>query len=602
MNAGPILGTLLAILWTLDGLRLRCRASALAKIPSSGEAADPDHHFVVRRGIIVDDATRRSASSFARKNGLRALDLVSPSLPSWRALLLLQSVDVSKLRTNRLAAGRSAGDAMLVDAKLWDLLTPEERAPQTLVDMTRVARKAKLHACTETDLAVAPGLKSVAAEPGARPALIEYVFGEFSFGLLLMQLGLLAIAIVLSPPAGLAALAAMNLQLAIGVLGSPLLPRDLFVHTLFRALIDLAMALGAWPAALFRPNARAEERRAIYDELLAGGTSRFFEPRRETCPICDGNELSPRLVTVDRYGFKPGIFTLERCAGCGHVFQNPRLSIEGLDFYYRDFYDGLGEGLLDTLFSFDSHSYEMRAKIVDGVATPERWLDVGAGHGHFCCIAREHWKSTVFDGLDLSESIDEAKRRGWIDRAYRGLFPEVAHAIASEARTYDVVSMSHYLEHTRDPRAEIEAARTVLAPSGLLMIEVPDPESKMGRAMGSFWVPWFQPQHQHLLSVRNLSEILRANAFEPVIVHRGAAHQRNDLTFFVFTLLNRIARPADLPWRKTAGPLRRLWRQVVWCPGLLAVGFFWAIDQIIAPFLAREGWSNTYRVLARRTS
>ena len=602
MTAGAVLGAALATLWALDGFRLRGRAAALAKLDPSDEPVSADHRFVMRSGAVVDDATQRAASSFARENGLRALDLVSPSLPSWRALLFLQSIDVAKFRANRLAAGRSAGDAILVDAKLWDILSEAERAPRTLIDITRVARKAKLHACTETDFAIAPGLTSAPAERGARTALVEYVFGEFSFGLLLMQLGLLALAIALSRPAGLAALAAMNLQLAVGVVGTSLLPRDLAVHTLFRAPLDLAMALVAWPAGLFRANPRAEERRAIYDELLAGGTSRFFEPRRESCPICDARDLSPRLVTVDRYGFKPGVFTLERCGACGHVFQNPRLSIEGLDFYYRDFYDGLGEGLLDTLFSFDSHSYEMRAKIVDGVATPERWLDVGAGHGHFCCIAREHWKNTEFDGLDLSESIDEAKRRGWIDRAYRGLFPELAGDIAREARRYDVVSMSHYLEHTRDPRAEIEAARTVLAPSGLLMIEVPDPESKMGRAMGSFWVPWFQPQHQHLLSVRNLSEILRANAFEPVVVHRGAAHQRNDLTFFVFTLLNRVARPADLPWRRSAGPLRRLWRQIVWCPGLLVVGFFWAIDQILAPLLAREGWSNTYRVLARRTS
>jgi hypothetical protein len=105
-----------------------------------------------------------------------------------------------------------------------------------------------------------------------------------------------------------------------------------------------------------------------------------------------------------------------------------------------------------------------------------------------------------------------------------------------------------------------------------------------------------------LLSVANLSEILRENAFEPIAIDRGEAHQKNDLTFFVFTLLNHIAKPVDLPWRKKSGPVARLWRQIVWCPGLLTVGFWWAIDQLIAPLLQREGWSNTYRVLARRTA
>jgi hypothetical protein len=136
----------------------------------------------------------------------------------------------------------------------------------------------------------------------------------------------------------------------------------------------------------------------------------------------------------------------------------------------------------------------------------------------------------------------------------------------------------------------------------LLMIEVPDPESRMGNILGSYWVPWFQPQHQHLLSVSNLSVMLRDNHFEPIVWHRGEAHQTNDLTFFVFTLLNRIAPPLDLPWKTSSGALSRLWRQMIWCPGLLLVGVFWAIDQLIAPALRREGWSNTYRVLARRTS
>jgi SAM-dependent methyltransferase len=602
VNGATIVGSLLTALWLLDAVRLRNRARALATLSSSDELLTDADHFVVRKGVVISDDVKRAAAFHARKIGLSALDLVAHDLPSWRALLFLQAVDVSAFRSNRLAAGRSAGDAIWVSTDLWNALTTEERAPATLLEMTRVARKLKLHACTSMDFAIAPTMHAGAAPSSERADLVEYAFGEFSFGLLLMQLALIAACCVFSPRAGAAALLAMHLQLAIGAVGSSLAPRGLLVHTLFRTLVDLGLALRAISVLLFRENARAEERRATYSKVLKNGTEGFFEPRRDTCPICENAVISRALRTVDRYGFKPGNFTLEKCDSCGHIFQNPRLSIDGLNFYYRDFYDGLGEGLLDTLFSFDSHSYEMRARMVCGVASPKRWLDVGAGHGHFCCIARGIAPAAVLDGLDLSESIDEARARGWIDRAYRGLFPDLASDIAKEEPSYDVVSMSHYLEHTRDPRAEIEAARTVLARDGLLMIEVPDPQSRMGKLLGSFWVPWFQPQHQHLLSVHNLSEILQRNAFEVVTIDRGAAHQKNDLTFFVFTFLNHIAKPVDLPWRKRSTPLGRLWRQVVWCPGLVIVGFWWAVDQLIAPLLQREGWSNTYRVLARRTS
>lgn len=602
MNAATIVGSLLTTLWLLDAVRLRRRTSALAVLSESDASCTSSDHFVIRRGATLPDDVKRAAAFYATKQGLAAIDIIPRDLPAWRALLFLQSVDITTFRSNRLAAGRSAGEAIYVNEHLWNALTAEEREPETLLDMTRVARKLKLHACTATDFAIAPTLRASAAPGAERAGLIEYAFGEFSFGLLLMQLALIVVCCVFSPYAGLAALAAMHLQLAIGTMGTSLSPRGAFVHTFLRTPIDLRMALSGFWSLLFRPNVRAEERRAIYEQLLSTGTTRFFEPRRESCPICEKAVISRALRTVDRYGFKPGSFTLERCDSCGHVFQNPRLSIDGLDFYYRDFYDGLGEGLLDTLFSFDSHSYEMRARMVGAVATPKRWLDVGAGHGHFCCIARGISPTTQLDGLDLSESIDEAQARGWIDHSYRGLFPDLASDIAKSDRNYDVVSMSHYLEHTRDPRAEIEAARVVLGEGGLLMIEVPDPESRMGKVLGSFWVPWFQPQHQHLLSIANLSKILQQNAFEPIAIDRGAAHQKNDLTFFVFTLLNHIAKPVDLPWRKKSGPLARLWRQIVWCPGLLTVGFWWAIDQLIAPLLQREGWSNTYRVLARRTA
>jgi len=223
--------------------------------------------------------------------------------------------------------------------------------------------------------------------------------------------------------------------------------------------------------------------------------------------------LVVHLRNSDLLQHKPGRFTLERCRGCRHVFQNPRLSLAGLDYYYKDFYDGLGEAGMEFIFGYGAGPYHARAKMIRELAPPARWLDVGAGHGHFCIAARDDLPDTRFDGLDLSESIDEAKRRGWVDTAYRGLFPDLAPQLAGR---YNAISMSHYLEHTLDPRLEIEAAHTALAPAGHLLIEVPDPEFVLGRVLRRYWLPWFQPQHLHLLSVANLERLLRERGFTPV--------------------------------------------------------------------------------------
>jgi SAM-dependent methyltransferase len=361
---------------------------------------------------------------------------------------------------------------------------------------------------------------------------------------------------------------------------------------LFRVPIELWL----YVATLVGRRDSAPPASADYDQLIANGTEKFYEPRRTTCPMCNAPDLVVNLRNADLLQRKPGEFTLERCRACDHVFQNPRLSLAGLDYYYKDFYDGIGEQGMEFIFGFGAQPYHARAKMVRELAQPARWLDVGAGHGHFCIAAREDLPDTRFDGLDLSESIDEAKRRGWIDTAYRGLFPELATQLAGR---YDAISMSHYLEHTLDPRAELAAAHTALAPAGCLLIEVPDPEFFLGRVLGRYWLPWFQPQHINFVSVQNLERLLREHGFTPLAWHRGAAHQRVDFFFAAWLLLNRLAPSPSLPWRKR-GAVAAAWHRLVWTLGSTLIVTGVVVDNLIGPLFTRARVSNTYRVVARK--
>ena len=141
-----------------------------------------------------------------------------------------------------------------------------------------------------------------------------------------------------------------------------------------------------------------DERRPIYEALLAEGTDRFFEAPATNCPICNSPSIGMRLETTDLLQRKPGRFRLDECGECGHVFQNPRLSLEGLDFYYRDFYDGLGESDTDGMFAISDRAYRDRARMVARHGHPKRWLDVGGGHGHFCLIAAEELPTPTSTG------------------------------------------------------------------------------------------------------------------------------------------------------------------------------------------------------------
>lgn len=600
MIGWAIVGSLLAAMWTLDALRLRARAKAFRVLTPTDEPVSPEHVFLVRPGVTLDDATRRAASAYARREGLEVLDLVPPDLATWRALVLVATVHPATYRTDRVAAGTTAGDAILVHESVL-ARAGTARTQGDAVAMNEAVRALKRYAVTQTDIAVAPGLRSPGVSLRERRRLLRVRHTDLVVPVVALQLALLGLAIAYAPPFGLAALLALHAQILLVTLGTPLAPRDRFASLLVRTLVDAASTFGpAAPEPASGPS--NEELRPAYEALLAEGTQRFFEPPREDCPMCGARELSKALELGDRYQFKPGRFALSRCDACRHVFQNPRLSIEGLDFYYRDFYDGLGGEFIEAMFAAGPETYRARARMVADVAKPGRWLDVGAGHGHFCCVARELLPDTRFDGLDLSESIDDAVKRRWVDRGIRGLFPEVAPGLAESSERYDVVSMSHYLEHTLDPRAEIAAAARVLPKDGLLFIEVPDPDCRLGRLMGSHWMPWFQPQHLHFVSAKNLERLLRENAFEPIAWHRGEAHQAVDFTFLVYTALERMAPPPDLPWRPKRGLGARAWRKVVRWTGVPALAFGWMLDRVFGPLLRREGWSNTYRVLARRAA
>jgi SAM-dependent methyltransferase len=296
----------------------------------------------------------------------------------------------------------------------------------------------------------------------------------------------------------------------------------------------------------------------------------------------------------DRTQLKPGTFEVDRCLDCGHLFQNPRLSASGLRFYYRDFYDGLGGTGLDAVFGLSLPAYLERARAYQGTP-PRRWLDVGGGYGHFCLIARSLWPHTTFECLDMGTSVDEAVRRGWAAKGHRGLLPELAPRLAGQ---FDVVSLSHCLEHTPDPRAEIAAARTVLAPGGSLIIEVPDPDSVFRTLFRGFWLPYLQPQHLHLLSVSNLCRLLKEAGLEVTRVQRGEVHVPVDFFSPVFMALTRLA-PEDMPWRPSQGAWRRRWHDLLWGLGGPLLLAAMLLDGLVQKLAFLPHLSNAFRVVAK---
>jgi SAM-dependent methyltransferase len=212
---------------------------------------------------------------------------------------------------------------------------------------------------------------------------------------------------------------------------------------------------------------------------------------------------------------------------------------------------------------------------------------------------REAWPDTAFDGLDLSERLELAKEHGRINQGHRGFFRD----LAGKLDQYDVVSMFHYLEHTTEPRAELAAAHQVLRPGGHLVIEVPDPESPMGRVFGRRWAGWLQPQHLNMIPIGNLREALSQLGFTVLREQRAEAHDQNECVSWVALLLHGGIPGLDWPWRPN--PPSRFLRAfrtaslVMSLPVLVAARL---TDVAVAPIVRRAGAANVYRVVARKNT
>ena len=589
---------LIALVLILDARRIHGRLASIPVLGPDEAESTTSHRWVLAPGIVLDDVTRQAALAYREAHKLAALDVVPGRVRLATAWSYGCHIDPSSHRTDGDRPGDTAAAAFLAPNSVLDGLGASDVAPD-LATFISWAREVRRRVDGPHDFVIAPTLSAQNTNPFFDPGALEVKLGGSSapvvFGIP-FALAVVLLGPLLAPWMGTLALLCHLCQQALAVQKTGFRVRLPWLQGLVRIVVDLRQ----WLDLLRGPvvsRERVDALRPAYMSELEEGLERFFEPPLAACPLCSSTDLARGFSLPDLYQGKPGRFTIVRCKACHYHFQNPRLSAAGLSFYYRDFYDGIGEDALDMVFGATSALYQDRIRLVQDVSDPKRWLDVGCGHGHMFSHVRSALPDTRLEGLDLGDGVEIAKARGWLDESHRGFFPELAGALQDQ---YDLVSMCHYLEHTVDIRAELEAAATVLKSGGHLLIEVPDPDSFIRGILGRWWMPWFQPQHLNFASTVHMASLLRDSGFEPVRWHTGQAHQPNDFTLSFYNMVRVCAPKLDVPWRPPASKLQRFLHPLVWIPGMAFVGLGGVIDRLFNPIGKRLHHTSQYRVIARR--
>jgi SAM-dependent methyltransferase len=204
---------------------------------------------------------------------------------------------------------------------------------------------------------------------------------------------------------------------------------------------------------------------------------------RSRCAVCSGD-----LTFHRRYTFKSDVFrdvysdrNVYRCVQCGLVqVATSEVDEVGLKEYYKRAYRSVAKiGVADEA----RHNwYRARASALADLArqyvatAPRRAFELGAGYGYNLAEL-----AATFPGIALY--TDELDSNIALD------------AIADRARIHDgpwdLVILSHVIEHFADPRALVERAVANMSHGGLILIEVPNDRDGI--------IPLNGPDEPHLL-------------------------------------------------------------------------------------------------------
>ncbi|MEY3221027.1 MAG: hypothetical protein RIT27_2384 [Pseudomonadota bacterium] len=268
------------------------------------------------------------------------------------------------------------------------------------------------------------------------------------------------------------------------------------------------------------------------------------------CPICkstDRETLYDNLV--DTYlGVAPDKWHLYRCTHCETVYLDPRPTRESIGAIYAHNYythsvaklppKGIKKALfalrngwlnrrvgyrffpawsigyyLFNLFpnAFLTHwIYHARGLIPQvSISNPLIWLDVGCGNGEF--LARIQTAGWLVEGIEPDQKAAHlAKQQGF------KIYNETLENAQLQPNYYDVISLSHVIEHLHDPIAALQICYAALKPNGRLWLSTPNLNSFGHQLYKHHWLSLETPRHLVLFNQKSLEISLKDAGFRNI--------------------------------------------------------------------------------------
>jgi 2-polyprenyl-3-methyl-5-hydroxy-6-metoxy-1,4-benzoquinol methylase len=150
-----------------------------------------------------------------------------------------------------------------------------------------------------------------------------------------------------------------------------------------------------------------------------------------------------------------------------------------------------------------------------------RLLDIGCGNGVYLALMKQLGWEVM--GIEM-----DAKAAA-IAQSHFGFFVHVGtvNDAPFDERSFDVVTMSHVLEHVRDPIKFLQTAARFLKPGGRIIIVTPNAQSLGSLLFRKDWYALDPPRHLVLFTPKSVKKCLaKVNALESIKVFTSVRKSR----------------------------------------------------------------------------
>lgn len=230
-----------------------------------------------------------------------------------------------------------------------------------------------------------------------------------------------------------------------------------------------------------------------------------------SCCVCGSGDSQPEADVLDWvHEVSATASSYVRCSSCGHVFQNPRPTIQDGPLMYPRENVLMAKADTNGLLRIKTWVQARRVnRLVSLVPEGGKILEVGAGDGLLLVAIRARRPDIDLIALDLTfEAATKTRLSQRQINVMEGAIDDEAKLSYLNMENFDLVIMNQSIEHLWNPRQVLERIYGALNAGGTMSISTPNFDGYDRRIWKQYWGGWYAPRHLNLFTKAEMVHIL----------------------------------------------------------------------------------------------